>query len=83
MHMILKLFRRKTGGICNLRSRRRIEEVQQLLGFLEAQHTVLKKGDGTMVEVQDRGYNLHLGRCKKYRSPLVSRVSRSPAHDVE
>ena len=35
------------------------------------------------VEVQDWGYNLHLGRCIHYRSPLVSRVSRSPAYNAE
>ena len=29
------------------------------------------------------GYNLHLGRHIEYKSPLLSRASKGPVHDVE
>ena len=38
-------------------------------------------GDG--VESQERGYHLRSGRRMEYRSPVVSRVSETPAHNVE
>ena len=37
--------------------------------------------DGTRVEAQSQGYTLRSGRCIECASPLVSRISRSPARD--
>ena len=41
----------------------------------------MSEDDGTRVESQTWGYTLRYGRRIEYASPLVSRVSRSPAHD--
>ena len=41
----------------------------------------MSEDDGTRVEAQSRGYTLRSGRRIEYVSPLVSRFSRSPAHD--
>ena len=42
----------------------------------------MSTANGTRVDSRDLGYNLHSGRRIQYDSPLVSRVSRSPARDV-
>ena len=37
--------------------------------------------NGDRVESQERGYHLRSGRRIEYRSPVVRRVSETPAHN--